>query len=50
VSYALRRANPITLDADKRLNVSVEDDLIMSGKLNRESLKSKESSSSPSPR
>ncbi|KAH9295499.1 hypothetical protein KI387_039087, partial [Taxus chinensis] len=50
VSYALRRENLATLDANQRLAVSVEDDLIMSCKLKRESFKSKASSSSSSPR
>ncbi|KAH9324299.1 hypothetical protein KI387_004477, partial [Taxus chinensis] len=50
VSYALRRANLATLDDDQRLAISVEDDLIMSGKLKREPSKSKASSSSSSPR
>ncbi|KAH9321873.1 hypothetical protein KI387_016512, partial [Taxus chinensis] len=43
--YALRRSNLTTLDADQRLVVSVEDDLIMSGKLKRDPSKSKASSS-----
>ncbi|KAH9328319.1 hypothetical protein KI387_000427, partial [Taxus chinensis] len=48
VSYALRRANLATLDDDQRLEVSMEDDLIMSRKLKIESQKSKTSSSSSS--
>ncbi|KAH9290842.1 hypothetical protein KI387_034959, partial [Taxus chinensis] len=43
VIYALRRDNLATLDADKRFDISVEDDLIMSGKLRRDSSKSKAS-------
>ncbi|KAH9310025.1 hypothetical protein KI387_037936, partial [Taxus chinensis] len=43
VSYALRRANLATLDADQRLAISVEDDLIMSSKLKREPSKPKAS-------
>lgn len=48
VSYVLRRTNLSTLDVDKRFVVSVEDDLIMSRKLRRESYKSKASPSSTS--
>ncbi|KAH9291008.1 hypothetical protein KI387_044137 [Taxus chinensis] len=49
VSYALRRGNLETLDVDQRLAINVEYYLIMSGKLKRESFKSKSYSSTPSP-
>ncbi|KAH9309611.1 hypothetical protein KI387_037522, partial [Taxus chinensis] len=48
VSYALRRANLGTLILDQELAVSVEDDLIMSGKLKRDPPKSKSAASSSS--
>ncbi|KAH9296698.1 hypothetical protein KI387_044278 [Taxus chinensis] len=48
VSYALRRANLSTLVEDQTLAISVEDDLIMSGKLRRDPSKSKSASSSSS--